>query len=105
MQVKSAIFVGKVVLACICTYEIAAKDLTLSLHFTITGHHAEAKLVSWWGMCRITNAPLQEISTDKQVTDEGVKTLLATSLKSKKKNKKKKAAKVESGAKEVEAEQ
>ncbi|KAL3144873.1 hypothetical protein ABBQ38_001973 [Trebouxia sp. C0009 RCD-2024] len=57
------------------------------------------------GSDRITNAPLQQISTDKQVTDEEVKTLLAASLKSKKKNKKKKAAKVENGAKEVEAEQ
>lgn len=57
------------------------------------------------GLCRITSAPLQEISTDKQVTDEEVKTLLATSLKSKKKNKKKKAVTVEDGAKDVEAEQ
>ena len=48
--------------------------------------------------CRITSAPLQAISTDKQVTDEDVKSLLATSLKSKKKNKKKKTAKVENGA-------
>lgn len=56
-------------------------------------------------MCRITSAPLQEISTDKQVTDEEVKTLLAASLKSKKKNKKKKGPKVENGAKEVESEQ
>ena len=56
-------------------------------------------------LCRITSAPLQEISTEKKVTDEEVKTLLATSLKSKKKNKKKKSAKVENGAKDVEAEQ
>ena len=48
---------------------------------------------------------MQEISTDKQVTDEEVKTLLATSLKSKKNKKKKKAAAVEDGAKDVEAEQ
>ena len=55
--------------------------------------------------CRITSAPLQEISTDKQVTDEEVKALLATSLKSKKKNKKKKAAKIEDGAKDAAPEQ
>lgn len=54
---------------------------------------------------RITTAPLQEISSDKQVTDEEVKSVLAASLKSKKKNKKKKAAKVENGAKEAESEQ
>lgn len=56
-------------------------------------------------LCRITSAPLQEVSTEKQVTDEEVKTLLAASLKSKKKNKKKKVTKVENGAKNVEAEQ
>ena len=39
------------------------------------------------------------------MTDEEVKTLLAASLKSKKKNKKKKVTKVENGAKDVEAEQ
>lgn len=39
------------------------------------------------------------------MTDEEVKTVLAASLKSKKKNKKKKTAKVENGAKDVEAEQ
>ncbi len=52
---------------------------------------------------RITSAPLQEISTDKQVTDDDVKALLATSLKSKKKNKKKKAGKVENGVKDAES--
>lgn len=56
------------------------------------------------GSDRITSAPLQEIKSDKQVTDDEVKSLLASSLKSKKKNKKKKAAgKVENGAKEAES--
>lgn len=53
--------------------------------------------------CRITSAPLQELSTDKQVTDDEVKALLASSLKSKKKNKKKKAPKAENGVKDEEA--
>lgn len=52
---------------------------------------------------RITSAPVQELSTDKQVTDEDVKSLLASSIKSKKKTKKKKAGKVENGTKEAQA--
>lgn len=55
------------------------------------------------GSDRITSAPLQELSTDKQVTDDEVKALLASSLKSKKKNKKKKAPKTENGVKDAEA--
>ena len=75
------------------------------MHLSSTGHDAEAKFAAYWLLSRITSAPLQELSTEKQVTDEEVKTLLAASLKSKKKNKKKKAAKVENGAKDIEAEQ
>lgn len=85
-------------LVCICLAVL--NTLNLCKHWVLM------QRLSWsMRMYRITSAPLQEISTDKQVTDEEVKTLLAASLKSKKKNKKKKAAKVENGAKEVEAEQ
>ena len=56
-------------------------------------------------MCRITSAPLQEIKSEKQVTDEDVKAVLATSLKSKKKNKKKKAPKAENGVSQPQAEE
>jgi hypothetical protein len=55
--------------------------------------------------CRITSAPVQELSTDKQITDDEVKALLASSLKSKKKNKKKKLPKAENGLKDAEAAQ
>ena len=75
------------------------------LAFVDYWHHVEAKLAACRVLSRITSAPLQELSTEKQVTDEEVKTVLAASIKSKKKNKKKKAAKVENGAKDVEAEQ
>lgn len=54
------------------------------------------------GMCRITSAQLQDVKSEKELTDETVKAVLATSLKSKKKNKKKKAAKVENGQPEAE---
>ncbi|DBA65948.1 hypothetical protein WJX79_005753 [Trebouxia sp. C0005] len=57
------------------------------------------------GSDRITSAPLQELSTDKQITDDEVKALLASSLKSKKKNKKKKVPKAENGLKDAEAAQ
>ena len=74
------------------------------LHYIQTGATcARYSYTTTW--FRITSAPLQEVSTDKQVTDEEVKTLLATSLKSKKKNKKKKTTKVENGAKDAEPEQ
>jgi len=48
---------------------------------------------------------VQELSTDKQITDDEVKALLASSLKSKKKNKKKKLPKAENGLKDAEAAQ
>lgn len=56
-------------------------------------------------MCRVTSAPLQEIKSEKQVADDDVKALLATSLKSKRKNKKKKAPKAENGASQPQAEE
>ncbi|KAL0049427.1 hypothetical protein WJX82_002129 [Trebouxia sp. C0006] len=57
------------------------------------------------GSDRITSAPVQELSTDKQITDDEVKALLASSLKSKKKNKNKKLPKAENGLKDAEAAQ
>jgi hypothetical protein len=59
------------------------------------------------GSDRITSAPLQKVQSDKKVENEELKKLLASSVKSKKKNKpkKKKGPKTEGEATEEEAKQ
>nr|BAV58252.1 proliferation-associated protein 1 [Ulva partita] len=58
----------------------------------LVAHIKSTVLLMRNGSDRITVSPLQSFNTSKTIEDEGIKQLLATSVKSKKKNAKKKAA-------------